>query len=472
MNTIRGKIQRQSLASEVKARRAAFNSQKLPLKFSGFEYDGLNKAQSSYVNLIMRPSKKKKSLSFSQIEKRYYRIYENDKIERLFPYSTVRSDSTYILKLLVKKEKNIILDFGGNVSSRPINTGYLGLTYNALNKTGTSFQANTYFGKLYTSVMAKARLDLPIKLPVYVEPVFAINRWNYYRSRATFFEENNSLFLIQNEQYAFLNSSFALSTKTKFTIGGGFISLRDDYYQTNQFGQDDIADKTTFGGTTGYFQFEKNSLNAKVYPNSGNALKILAQFTEGDETYLPGTTSNEGRTLRKYHLWTTAKISYDLFYKSKGKLRLGIYAEGVYSNQELFTNYTASSLRSPAFRPTPESKTLFLESFRAYQYAAIGQKIVFNIYKNFDLRFEGYVFQPYRFVRNQNDLGLGPLNVYSLNKRYTIATANAVYRSPLGPISLSVNYYYNVAEISIDERTPITFLFHFGYILFNEPALK
>lgn len=472
MEEIKEKVHRRIHAKLVQESRNNFNNKKIDLSFSDFKYTGLTKAQSSYVNLILKPGKKKKSIDFEQLEKRYYRVYENDKIERLFPYATLNPDSTYSLQLLVKKEKNLIIDFGGNVSSRPINTGYLGLTYNALNKTGSSFHANTYFGKLYTSVLAKARLDVPIKLPFYIEPVFAINRWNYFRSRATFFEANNSLFLIQNEQYAYLNGSFALSNKTKFTVGGGFLSLRDDYYQTSQFGQDDIADKTTFTGNTLYGIFEKNSLNAKLYANSGSELKISAQLTSGDETYLPGTTSNEERTLRKLHQWINLKASYDIYYKSTGTLRLGFYAEAVYSNLELFTNYTASSLRSPAFKPTPESSTLFLESFRAYQYAAIGQKVIFNVYKNVDLRLEGYVFQPYRFARNRNDEGLPPDDVYDLARRYTIATANAVYRSPLGPISVGMNYYYNVPEISVDDRTPLTFLFHFGYILFNAPALK
>ena len=148
----------------------------------------------------------------------------------------------------------------------------------------------------------------------------------------------------------------------------------------------------------------------------------------------------------------------------------------MYSDQDLFTNYTASSLRSPSFQPTPESKTLFLESFRAYQYAAFGHKFIINIIKDVDLRLEGYVFQPYRFAENRNDQGLVPNDKRSLERRYTIATANAVYRSPLGPISFSLNYYYNVPEVSSDnlgeQRVPITFLFHFGYILFNDKALK
>ena len=460
----------------VNEKRAKFNQQKKDLIFTKYEYEGLTKAENNYVNKIMQP-KNNKALSFSQMKKNYYRIYENDKIARLFPFSTYNPiDSTYKLTLKVKKEKNMLIEFGGNVSSRPINTGYIGFGYNTINNTGVSFNANAYFGKLYASVLAKARVDLPIRFPIYIEPIITINRWNYFDSRATFFEDNNSLFLIQNEQFALLNSSFAASNKTKISLSGGLVSLRDDYYQTNTFGQDDITDKTVFLGSTFAASFEKNSLNDKLYPNEGSAFSLSIRNTTGDETYNPGTTTAEQNVLRKSHNWIDAKLSYDHYYKAKGIIRLGLYAELMYSNQELFTNYTASALRSPSFQPTPESKTLFLESFRAYQYAAFGQKFIINIINDVDLRLEGYVFQPYRFVENRNDQALPPNDKRSLARRYTIASANAVYRSPLGPISFSLNYYYNVPEISSDnlgeQRVPVTFLFHFGYILFNDRALK
>ena len=476
LEEIKQKVHRRVHPKRLGTSRADFNAKKIAFCFSDFEYDGLNKSQSRYVNQIIKP-KKKEQIGFDELKKGYYRVYENEKIARLFPYSRlVRSDSTYRLTLKVKEEKDLQLEFGGNVSSRPINTGYIGIGYNTINNTGMSFMANAYFGKLYASLLGKARIDIPVRLPIYIEPVFAINRWNYFNSRATFFEDNNSLFLIQNEQYAVINASFALSNKTKTTLAGGLVSLRDDYYQTPTFGQDDITDKTLFFGSTFKASIEKSSLNDKLYPNEGSFFRLSARYTSGVETYTPGTTSPDQAILRTDHEWFDLKALYDVYYKSRGTIRLGFTAEAVYSDQDLFTNYTASSLRSPSFQPTPESRTLFLESFRAYQYAAIGHKFILNIVKGVDLRLEGYVFQPYRFVVNQNDLGLPPQDRRSLARRYTIGTANAVYRSPLGPISFALNYYFNVPEISSDnlgeQALPVTFLFHFGYILFNDRALK
>ena len=117
----------------------------------------------------------------------------------------------------------------------------------------------------------------------------------------------------------------------------------------------------------------------------------------------------------------------------------------------------------------------------------MGHKFIFNVYKNLDLRLEGYLFKPFEYadiITDINDIdmdGNTEEEVFIRNnspsfigsKYYTIATANAVYKTPLGPLSFSVNYYYNLPEISVyKENQPVTFFFHFGYILFNDRALK
>lgn len=492
MEEIKEKVHRRVHSKVVNDARRAFNEKKHDLVFTEFEYEGLDKKQSKYVSRILKP-KKDDNISFQNLKRGYYHVYQNEKVERLFPYAEyIKGDTTYKLHLKVKEEKHFFLEFGGNVSSRPINTGYIGLGYNTIRSTGLSLRANAYFGKLYASVLGKARIDLPTRFPFYFEPMLVANRWNYFSSRATFFEDNNSLFLIQNEQFARLRAAFPLGNKTKMMLGGSIVSLRDSYYQTSSFGQDDITDNTLFFGPSYEASLERNSLNDKHYANEGSMLSLSFRYTKGEETYVPGTTGGN-KLPNKTHEWIQLIGKYDLYYKSFGFLRLGLFAEGVYSNQKLFSNYTASQLQSHAFQPTPESRTLFLESFRAYQYAALGHKFIFNLVEDIDIRLEGYVFQPYRFVDLAERQAIGsngePLfdlqgdpimenyqvEKKSLERRYTIATANLVYRSPLGPIGAGVNYYFNLPEISGDDinpRTPVTFLFHFGYILFNEKALK
>ncbi len=140
---------------------------------------------------------------------------------------------------------------------------------------------------------------------------------------------------------------------------------------------------------------------------------------------------------------------------------MGFYFEGVYSAQPLFNNYTASLLASPAFQPLAECKTLFQPNFRAHSYAAAGLKNIITIKNRIDLRFEGYLLQPYQQVEN----GINGAQFYSqpFLRRYFIGTASLVGHTPIGPISFSVNYYYK-------ETQPFSFLFHFGYIIFNKKS--
>jgi NTE family protein len=46
-----------------------------------------------------------------------------------------------------------------------------------------------------------------------------------------------------------------------------------------------------------------------------------------------------------------------------------------------------------------------------------------------------------------------------------MGSGSFVFHTPVGPVSAGVNYF--------EKRTPeVSFLFHFGYILFNKRALE
>ena len=207
----------------------------------------------------------------------------------------------------------------------------------------------------------------------------------------------------------------------------------------------------------------RNTLNRKQYSNSGSLFSVKTKIIEGEEYSQPGSTSPGIKPFRKVHNWLTLRVLFDNYFNSHGLFRAGLHLEGLASTQGFFNNYTASILSAPAFQPTPESKTIFLESYRAHQFLAGGIKTLFNIRNNFDLRVESYVFLPYRSIGRSPDLRASYGSVFS-NWHY-IATVAAVYQTPLGPLSISVNYY--------DKRKEsFSLLFHFGYILFNERAIE
>jgi NTE family protein len=450
---------------EITKKRQEYLSKKPKLVFSQVDINGLNTRQTKYILNSLRPNKKS-NMSIDDIKPRYFKVISDEQINYIYP--TAEYDSTnknYKLKLQVKKEKDIKFEFGGNFSSRPINMAYIGLRYNYLGKTAISIGGNSYFGKLYGSSQLNIRWDLPVALPFYLQLEYTMNRWDFFKSAATFFEDVKPSFLIQNEK--FLEGTIGMPIGSNARIIGGIstFSLKDNYYQTQFFTNRDTTDITYFDGNSIFIKFEYGTLNKKQFSSKGSKFNVNLRLIEGEEFEIPGSTSLNKRTFRKYHQWYHLRATYQNYYKEKGNLRLGIYAEGCLSNQPLFHNYTASNLRAPAFQPIPDSKTLFLESFRAFNYVAFGHQIIYNIKNNFEIRLAGFVLQPYKEILNQNELGK------EFDKRYTILSGTTVYHTPIGPVSFGVNYYYNEPNVSPDKKAPITYTFNIGYILFNNHAL-
>ena len=319
---------------------------------------------------------------------------------------------------------------------------------------------NGYFGKLYASAQAKIRFDFPFRIPFYIEPEITFNRWDFYKSNYLFFEDVKPAYLIQKDQHTFLNLATPLSHKDKLVLGSGIATTTDDYYQTEQFKKEDTTDCTLFNFATSYFLFERNTLNRKQYATQGTLISLKIKYIYGEEYTKPGSTSVLTPT-RNIHKWTQYKFVMDKYYKQKGVLRMGIYTEGVYSAQPIFNNYTATILSSPAFQPLIESKTLFQSNFRAHVYFAFGIKNIITFKNKIDFRTEVYYYQPYREIQKTTN----NTSEYSkpFLKRYFIGSAALVGHTLIGPISINLNYYHQ-------EKEPFSFLFNFGYIIFNQKS--
>jgi NTE family protein len=75
------------------------------------------------------------------------------------------------------------------------------------------------------------------------------------------------------------------------------------------------------------------------------------------------------------------------------------------------------------------------------------------------------VFQPHtEILANEFNLPAYDIN-NPWSARYYIGSGSLVYSSPLGPISLSANYYEA-------RENQWSFLFNFGYLIYNKRFLK
>ncbi len=457
-------VQRRSDPNVLAAKRAAFKAKMPKLVFDNIEIEGqnLNKNQVSYVRKLLR--RNSRFVSIENLKPGYYRLAADDKIKQIFPKARYNpSTGYYDLKLVIKKEKDITTQFGGNFSNRPINFGFVGVQYNYLGNPSISLNGNAYFGKLYSSVQVRSRFDFPFRYPIFIEPIVTYNRWDYFRSSPAFFEDTKPAFLIQLDRFGELDIGFPVRNKGRLVAGTAVSFIRNLYYQTDVFTSADTVDRTDFSVFTSHILYERNTLNRKQYATQGTYFALRVRYIQGEEFYLPGTTAPSLDPFRAIHDWVQYKVTYDTWLKERGRWRIGLLGEMVWSTQPLFSNYTATILSAPAFQPTPESRTYFIPEFRAHQYAAGGIKTAFLLWKNIDLRFEGYAFQPVAAIRRRPDYTAEYGAAFSITDLAILGNSTLVWHSPLGPVSLSLNYYSK-------KREPFSFLFHFGYIIFNRKS--
>ena len=463
--SIKKQINAQSNGENLALRRDHFkNYQKLDnIKFNHLEIVGYNAKQSEFITKSL--FKNQKPFTLSQLKKRYFRLASDDKIKNIFPVSVLDSSSNnYTLKLIGKPEKPFYIDGGAILSNRPISEGFIGLQYNHLGKVGFSAYANGYFGKLSTGTHVQLRFDVPGKLPYFIEPAFTFSRWDYYSSSALFYNFLQPAYLIPEDTFAELKIGVPVGNISQFNVAGGFTEWKNQYYQTGSFTKADTADITFFDYWYLQANYKINTLNRKMYPTDGTLLNMRARLLDGNESYIPGNTSNDLVRFKNKQQpnWLQLKLTFDSYIRTFKGFKIGVFAEGVYSTQGFFSNYQSTILSAPAFNPTPESQTFFIEAYRAHNYMAGGIKAITTPLKSFDVRLEAYLFQPvYSIVSTSK--GKAEYSTAFLNQRFS-GVAAFVYNSPIGPISASLNYYDQY-------ENPFSFFFHIGYIIFNRKSI-
>ena len=410
-------------------------------------------------------TKGRPTFTLKQLKRQYFRMMADEKIKSAYP--TTKKDTAtgkYTLGLNVKKEKHIFFDLGGNLSNRPISNFFVGVQYNHVGKIGFTAYANGYLGKLNSSSLTKLRFEFPTKLPFYVEPSFTISRWDYYRSSALFYDFEKPAYLVQEDLFGELNVGAPVGNIGKIVLTGGMSEWKNRYYQVDNFTKLDTSDVSIFDFGYGQISYEINTLNRKQYATEGTKVQLRAKVLSGIETYYPGSTATDSVPViyGPGHNWFNIKLTIDKYIKPIKYFKIGVFGEGVYSSQNFFRNYTASILSAPSFNPIPESQTLFIADYRAHQYMAAGVKVIATPYKNFDVRFEGYLYQPvYSIVKDKD--GKADYTTPFLYRHF-LGMGALIYHSPLGPLSIGVNYYDK-------NDNSFSFFFHFGYTIYNKKSI-
>ncbi|MEX1188689.1 MAG: patatin-like phospholipase family protein [Bacteroidia bacterium] len=454
-------IPREQDSLELAKKRHNFLHQLLPLKVEEIEIEGLNKNQANYVKRTFRS--KKLPAEAETLKPFFYRLAYDPRIKKIYPSAKINPETEkFKLNLQMKLDKDILAEFGGLFSSRPINMGFLGLHYKRINRFGLGIDANTYFGKFYSSVQVRGVFDFPNKVPFQVETDFTFNNFDFFNSASTFFEDVKPSYLIQSDRSFQTALVLPLRNHARFKTGFYAAQMFDDYYQTKAFFNADTADRTNFNHAGVFLSFEHNTLNRKQYASTGSQFYVKVKYLGGEEENIPGSTSTTEDLYKNDHNFFRARIVYDKYLNKKGKVHAGIYGEVVASNQPFFNNTTSTLLQAAAFNVIPESRTLFQRQFRAHNYGAAGIKVISSFTSRLDLRLEGYIFQPHKEILSNADLTPRYGDIFE--KRYFAASAALVFHTPIAPIALSFNYYDQ-------SEKPFSLIFTTGFLIFNRRAL-
>ncbi len=462
IDSLRKSISRIQPKEELIQKRNKFNSRKPKLIFDSILFQGLQKNKAKYFIQALKLDSSK--IESQEMEKAFFKLASTESIKSIYPSTSYNNlKKTFNLNLKVKKEKRVKASFGGVIATKPFSTGFFALDYQILKSTELKASGNIYFGSFYSSAEGRLRWDIPFDIPFYLETKISANNYDYFNGRATFIDDNTPPFIINTERYLEGKIGLPVLISGKILLGASYLWQDYEYYQDNDFDRGDTADLTSFEGSSFFIGYELNSLNRKQYASKGSNIEFKLRQTSGREKTIPGSTSELKNDAFERHDWLNLNLKFDKYFLKRSKFHFGAYVEVNYSDLPFFHNYTSTILISPAFTPLVESKTLFQEQYRSRSYIGGGLKTIFSIRDQIDFRLEAYIYQPYEeFIENSDgSVQLGE----KIANRDIIGTFTTVYHTRLGPLAGSINYYD-------DAQTELSFLIHFGYVLFNKKALE
>jgi NTE family protein len=456
MDEIRKKIPVQRSAEELAAKRRQFKSKCFELKYNGARVTGGSDEQNIAIHRIFTKDTKN-TYTHEQLESRFYSIIAFNLVNSLYPTSEYNYEKkAYEPAFRITPSPRFKISLGGNISSSAGNMFYTGLEMLHWQKNLTRLKANLTFGKQYTSFRIGARQDYPLSFPLFVEAYLTISAYDFYKgSQDIFYDNIRPVFLKEYDRFFTANIGRGLTKNSKLKIGftSGFQNVH--YHKTAFFKSTDTLNKSNFPFFAIHMLIDKNTYNYKQYPTSGHYLKVSINGIWGKENYKEASNLI---TLKQSHKWASFSILNDYYFDFNKYLSLGTYLEFTASGKFTFFDYYPTIDMLPTFNPTAHSRTFLMENYRANTYLALGLKPIIKFGKSISLQSDIYIFQPYKRL-------LPDMNYEKFPKSLSMSSVAAVWQSPLGPLSLSLNYYEK-------NYSNLYFLVNFGYIIFNRKGIN
>ena len=461
---IRQRITRRVDTVALQARRLAFQQGVPTPRFVKVEVRGLRPNQNEYARSFF--PKEGAGYSLDGLENGYYRLASDSYFRNIYP--RLRYDPElkgYVFSLDVQRNNNVSAEVGFALSTRPIESLYLGAEFRYLRRLLYSVSANVSVGRFYSGAQATFRLNSPGQLPFYIAPIVTHNQWDYQQTGGLLGRDVLSTQVRQRDTK--VGAQFGISPRYRSRVVldvGAFFNV-NNYANADQVQSSDVLDRTSFKGGTAALLFTRNSLNRKQYATAGRRAVLTLRGITGTEVYNPGTTSNTqdlGERSR-HHEWLQFRGAYERYYPlGQGKSSWGYFGEITFSGQGEFLNYRSTLTTAPLFAPLVDSRTLFLERYRSPRFVAAGLRYTKPVFSRLDWRSELYAHTNITPFSDRNQLAV---RGEGLSRPYLTAVTGFILTTPVGPLAVHAEYYDDPAH-----RFGV--YGHLGYILFRGRALE
>ena len=437
VDSIKSRLPRTVPFEEVTRRREAYKKELPPLIFRHIYITGINDEQKKYIESQIHRNDEDR-FTYEDFKKTYFRLLSNSKIKEVLPHAEWDEEAqVFDLFLDVKIKDELTVNFGGNISSQSANQLYIGLGYQSLTDFSMGLNLDMQVGNTYNGIVLSGNIELPVRIPLEISASIANNNRKYYESEKLFLDADVSTFIHQNETYGKIGIGLPFQNKARTDFLVGYGELEDKYYQYPQASYyDSNFDKSIYNLFSFGVFYKKNTLDAKQYPILGQNHNLFAQYISGKERFTSAINSVKSNNFQS---WIQLNASINNYHKMSDKFNLGYIFDVALSSKNLWSNYTASILQALAFTPTPHSKLVFNEEFRANQYLAVGVTPIWKITSMLHLRGDAYAFNPIFPIEKKGDNQ--PQYGELFSKQAYLGELSMVLQLPFISISLFGNCY-------------------------------
>ena len=442
---IKQRVKRRMSDQDLLKKRLQFRMKCPELIFDTVSIQGnVSKGEKEYIiNTLL--GDERDTVNFNQIKNGYYQLVESKTLSSIYPTAKIEDDSLFKFNLRVKKKNKFKIGVGGNISTSSLTQGYVGVSYIHLGR--FPFRANADFniGHYYQGASLYFRQDVYDNPLVFYDFEYTMQRFDYYvASRSFLFDNFMSDNVIEDEMFVTANLGLPLSKNNNVLIkfGGTLGYNRYKYFDTDSYSKYDEYDRTNLKYLSPRVLIQKNSLNYRMYPNSGKNYKLDLRYSFVSESFIPGTlSSDETATESVYKNILSGRLTAESYYELTKFFRLGYQLDLSISNNFNMNNHLSAMLVLPAFQPTVHSSTLILDKYRAPMFLGIALSPIFMISPTIYFHTTFAYFQPYKRLIPSSDGGYSYSSIFPMGS--FMANCSAVWQSPIGPLSVSCAYYDN-----------------------------